>query len=65
MNSEGASDSGAISTSISTPSSVSFWPVFSANIVGSASVMVPTEVVLPRPPSTMPVARRGSSEPYI
>lgn len=63
--SAGASVPGVIWKTISTPSTVIFWPVAVTMSVGIMSVAVPVDVVWPRPPFTPPDGLRGSIAPYM
>jgi hypothetical protein len=61
----GASVPGVSWKLISTPSTTSVWPVFPISTVGGISVIVPSEVVCPRPAPSCPAGPRSSSAPYM
>ena len=65
MNSDGASDSGAMMICNSTPSTVMLCPVSVVWSVGRIRLVVPVEVVLPKPPSTCPAIPLGRRLPYM
>jgi hypothetical protein len=63
--SAGASVPGVSWKVISTPSTTSVCPVSPTSTVGGISVIVPSEVVCPRPEPICPPGPRSSSAPYM
>ena len=63
--SAGASVPGVSWNSISTPSTVSVWPVSVIVSVGWMSEIVPSEFVFPSPASTWPRGPRSRVAPYM
>jgi len=63
--SAGASVPGVSWNSISTPSTVSCWPVCVISAVGGISDTVPVEVVMPSPAPIWPSGDLASSAPYM
>ena len=62
--SEGASVSGASMNPNVSPSMFSFWPVSVIVSVGGISVIAPVDTAAPRPRPTLPLASKGSIDPY-
>src|SRR6056297_684070 len=63
--SAGASVSGVFWNTISTPSTVSVWPVWVMSTVGGISEIVPDELVWPSPLPIWPAGPRSSAAPYM